>query len=70
MEVGARREALEETSLHATVQRYLLRILVRFVVEDDGVDWTTHVLSATTTDETVRWIRTRSARRAGAPWTS
>ncbi len=64
MEVGALREAREETGLHARVQRYLLRILVRFTVGDDGVDWTTHVLSAATTDEAVRPLDLREIREA------
>ena len=64
MEAGALREALEETGLHAQVQRYLLRIAVRFTVGDDGVDWTTHVLSAATTDRTVRPLDTHEIRAA------
>ncbi len=64
MEVGALREALEETGLHAKLQRYLLRIAVRFTVGDDGVDWTTHVLSAVTTDRTVHPLDTHEIREA------
>jgi len=60
MEAGALREALEETGLHATMQRYLLR----FTLGDDGVDWTTHVLSAATTDRTVRALDTHEIREA------
>jgi len=64
MEVGALREALEETGLHAQVQRYLLRIGVRFTVGNNGVDWTTHVLSAVTSDETVQPLDTHEIRAA------
>lgn len=46
MDVGALREAYEETGLHAAVQRYLLRVSARFTVCDDALDWTTHVLAA------------------------
>jgi 8-oxo-dGTP pyrophosphatase MutT (NUDIX family) len=50
MDVGALREAHEETGLHAAVERYLLRVYARFTVGDDGLDWTTHVLTARATD--------------------
>lgn len=46
MDVGALREAHEETGLDAVVQSYLLRVSARFNVGDDGLDWTTHVLVA------------------------
>ncbi len=45
-ETGARREALEETGLEIELERYLLRIHVRFTGDDDYVDWTSHVLNA------------------------
>jgi len=64
MGAGALREALEETGLHAQAQRYLLRIAVRFTIGDDGVDWTTHVLSAATSDEIVRPLDTHEIREA------
>jgi ADP-ribose pyrophosphatase YjhB (NUDIX family) len=45
-EEGARREALEETGLEIELERYLLRIHVRFTADDDYVDWTSHVFKA------------------------
>jgi hypothetical protein len=45
-EEGARREALEETGLEIELERYLLRIHVRFTADDNCVDWTSHVLRA------------------------
>src|SRR5579883_1969781 len=53
MDAGAAREALEETGLRAEIDRYLLRVYARFTVGDDGIDWTTHVLSSHTDDEGV-----------------
>lgn len=46
MHVGAAREAHEETGLEVRMERYLLRIHARFTVGDDGLDWTTHVVTA------------------------
>lgn len=46
MHVGAAREAHEETGLDVLMDRYLLRIRARFTVGDDGLDWTTHVVTA------------------------
>jgi ADP-ribose pyrophosphatase YjhB (NUDIX family) len=45
-EEGAKREALEETGLEIELEKYLLRIHVRFTGEDDHLDWTSHVLQA------------------------
>lgn len=53
MDAGAAREIMEETGLDAAVRRYVLRIGARFTVGDDGLDWTTHVLTATTDDEII-----------------
>lgn len=50
LDVGAAREAFEETGLASTIERYLLRVQVAFTVGDDSLDWTTHVVSATTPD--------------------
>lgn len=50
MDVGALREAHEETGLNGVVQCYLLRVYARFNVGDDGLDWTTHVLMARAAD--------------------
>jgi 8-oxo-dGTP pyrophosphatase MutT (NUDIX family) len=59
MDVGAAREAHEETGLRVAIERYLLRIHARFTVGDDGIAWTTHVLSATTDDAEVNPRDTR-----------
>jgi 8-oxo-dGTP pyrophosphatase MutT (NUDIX family) len=64
MDMGALREAREETGLDAVARRYLLRIHVRFTRGDDGVDWTTHVLSATTDHTAIDPIDTREIREA------
>ncbi|MCA1599778.1 MAG: NUDIX domain-containing protein, partial [Chloroflexi bacterium] len=64
MDVGALREAREETGLDAVARRYLLRINVRFTRGDDGVDWTTHVLAATTDQTAIDPIDTREIREA------
>jgi 8-oxo-dGTP pyrophosphatase MutT (NUDIX family) len=45
-EVGALREAYEETGLEIVLDKYILRALVRFACESDVIDWTTHVFSA------------------------
>ena len=50
MDVGAPREAHEETGLDAVSHRYLLRVHARFNVGDDGMDWTTHVVTARAAD--------------------
>jgi len=64
MDAGALREGLEETGLTARVRHYLLRIHARFSLGDDGVDWTTHVLSATTEQTAIDPIDTREIREA------
>jgi len=64
MDAGALREGLEETGLTAQVRHYLLRIHARFSLGDDGVDWTTHVLSATTDQAAIDPIDTREIREA------
>jgi ADP-ribose pyrophosphatase YjhB (NUDIX family) len=43
---GAKREALEETGLEIELERYLLRVHVRFTSDGDHLDWTSHVLQA------------------------
>jgi 8-oxo-dGTP pyrophosphatase MutT (NUDIX family) len=45
-EEGAKREALEETGLEVELERYILRVHVRFTGGDDYLDWTSHVFSA------------------------
>lgn len=45
-EAGAKREALEETGMRIELERYLLRIDVRFQCEDDYIDWVSYIFSA------------------------
>ncbi len=45
-EEGARREAREETGLEIELERYLLRVHVRFTGGEDSLDWTSHVFQA------------------------
>ncbi len=46
IEAGALREAYEETGLRVRLERYLLRVHVRFTSPGDQVDWTSHVFQA------------------------
>ena len=48
-EVGARREAYEETGLEIELRKYTLKIHVDFAHEDETVAWTSHVLTACAT---------------------
>jgi ADP-ribose pyrophosphatase YjhB (NUDIX family) len=48
--VGAVREALEETGLRVTLERYLVDARATFLFPPRGLAWRTHVLSARTTD--------------------
>jgi 8-oxo-dGTP pyrophosphatase MutT (NUDIX family) len=43
---GAKREALEETGVEVELQRYILRIQACFKSENDHVDWTSHIFTA------------------------
>lgn len=45
-EEGAKREALEETGLEVELEKYLLRVHVRFTGGEDYLDWTSHVFQA------------------------
>jgi len=49
-EVGALREAHEETGLKISLDRYIVRARVRFTHKDRLIDWTSHVFSATAID--------------------
>lgn len=46
LEVGALREAYEETGLAIQLGRYLLRVLALFTTERDTIPWLTHVFTA------------------------
>ncbi len=48
-EVGARREAYEETGLEIELRKYTLRSHVDLAFEDEIVAWTSHVLTACAT---------------------
>jgi ADP-ribose pyrophosphatase YjhB (NUDIX family) len=45
-EDGARREALEETGVEIKLERYILRIEVRFETSANHIDWTSHIFTA------------------------
>jgi ADP-ribose pyrophosphatase YjhB (NUDIX family) len=45
-EIGARREAREETGVDIELERYVLRIDVRFQSDNDHLDWTSHIFKA------------------------
>ena len=45
-EVGAKREAYEETGLDVELERYLLKVFVTFSFQGEVVTWTSHVFSA------------------------
>ncbi len=52
-EAGVAREAYEETGLTIALGHYLFRFCVRFACEDEVIDWTTHVVTATPTGGTL-----------------
>jgi ADP-ribose pyrophosphatase YjhB (NUDIX family) len=63
---GAVREALEETGLRVTLDRYLVASAATFLYEPYGVAWHTHVFSARTVDTD---LAPRDAEEiAGARW--
>ncbi len=45
-EAGAKREALEETGVEIELEKYLLRIEVRFQADNEHLDWMTHIFKA------------------------
>ena len=57
-EAGSLREAYEETGLLVAMDKYLLRARVAFTCLGEGIDWTTHVLSATPAGGTLQPIDT------------
>ena len=50
---GATREAVEETGLSVTLERYLVDASARFRHGADEIDWRTHVFFARTPDEAI-----------------
>ncbi|HST18464.1 MAG TPA: NUDIX hydrolase [Gaiellaceae bacterium] len=63
---GAVREALEETGLDVTLERYLVAASATFRHDGQILDWRTHVFLATTSDETL--APRDDAEIAGARW--
>lgn len=63
---GAVREALEETGLGVTLERYLVAASATFRHDGAELDWRTHVFLATTVDETL--APRDDAEIAGARW--
>ena len=63
---GAVREALEETGLDVTLDRYLVAANAIFRHDGNKLDWHTHVFLATTPDETL--APRDDAEIAGARW--
>lgn len=49
-EEGAKREAWEETGLEIELERYLLRIQVQFICDEESIEWSSHVFSARAVD--------------------
>jgi ADP-ribose pyrophosphatase YjhB (NUDIX family) len=45
-ETGAKREAREETGVEIELEKYILRIAVRFQAPNDYFDWTTYIFTA------------------------
>jgi ADP-ribose pyrophosphatase YjhB (NUDIX family) len=66
LEAGVTREALEELGAEIALERYLVRTEVRFVHRDEGIDWRTHVFSATT--EACELAPTDTIEIAAARW--
>ena len=65
-EAGALREALEETGVKATLERYLVDAHACFTHDGTAIDWRTHVFLACTDDET---LATRDPEEiAGVRW--
>lgn len=64
LEVGAKREALEETGLDIELERYLLRIAASFPTGDTVEPWHTHVLLARAVTSEIESHDTREIRAA------
>ncbi len=63
-ETGAKREAMEETGVEIELERYILRIDVRFQSGDDYIDWTSYIFSAKYIGGEISPIDTREIREA------
>jgi 8-oxo-dGTP pyrophosphatase MutT (NUDIX family) len=64
LEIGALREAYEETGLHIRLSTYLLRANVVFADGGLRIDWCTHVFSALTDDRAIAAIDRHEIREA------
>jgi 8-oxo-dGTP diphosphatase len=58
-DMGAAREAREETGLEIELERYLIRALVRFSCGEEIVLWTSHVMQARMTGGVLQPLDTR-----------
>ena len=65
-EIGARREAYEETGLEVQLQRYLLKVYVDFSFRNEKVSWTSHVFAAQAIDGRLQPVDTKEI--ADARW--
>ncbi|MCD6163704.1 MAG: NUDIX hydrolase [candidate division Zixibacteria bacterium] len=61
---GGKREAYEETGANVELEKYLLRIKVKFICGDDFIDWTSFVFKAKYISGEIKPIDTREIREA------
>ena len=61
---GAKREAMEETGVEIELERYILRIDVRFHTGDDYIDWTSYIFAANYVNGKITPIDTSEIREA------
>ena len=65
-EIGAQREAYEETGLEIQLQKYLLKVYVNFSFRAETVFWTSHVFDARVIGGDLQPVDTKEI--AGARW--
>jgi 8-oxo-dGTP pyrophosphatase MutT (NUDIX family) len=63
-EVGAAREAFEETGLTVALDRYLVRARARFTHGEELIDWTTHLFGARYLEGEIRPVDEREIAEA------
>ncbi len=63
-ESGAKREALEETGVDIELEKYILRINVRFQSPEESLDWTSHIFTARYTGGEIEPLDRREIREA------
>lgn len=61
---GGIREAYEETGAKVEIEKYLLRIKVKFVSSDDFIDWTSYIFKAKYVSGEIKPIDTKEIREA------